>query len=804
MPFISSILNLYFRNVFFRSAARYLFVLVPFAIVAAILLQSSSVVTYPVGWERSFQLSPFNVAARNVDAHSIDDFIAVVYEGRAGAGQGIYASISFNAGDSFFPSVKVADAASKTELKPAVAVAPNGTISVVWDGFIESESTNRVFYSSSKDFGASWSSPRTLNLGTEKEVLPVIYYDKRGALHLFYHGNIGKTINIFHAVSPGGGEFKTGGSLIRRTSMRGEFLPSICVSDENLFIVWQGMEENLSDKLFFVSSSNYGASWSSPRQINVGARNSEVPSAVMHDGVIYVAYRAREERNWSIKMITSSDEGRSWDKAPLSVSTTPANCNSPVIGWAGGDIMILWYDNRSGRDKIYSRKYSIRDRTFMKEDEVSEARYDSRHPVVLPKGKKFLVFWEERNVVMAKQSDIVAEPPALYSDTNPTGRWSRLPYAEIRWRPRHDESGIAGYAVAMNERPDFNPLPVVNLNANVTKRRYNELNDGVSYFHIRAIDNAGNVSRTAHYKLMVSANPLPEPVIVSQTHQTGKPNPSHTADFTWNVAGMERVKGFNYSLSKDTISAPERFISDTKARFDDLEDGIYILKVAAVDKTNRQSRVSTYAFIVGTHADPDFYKKIAVIEDKGEKNRFGREKIKGTAGRAPSVSIKFPFDTGTAYGRDSFQVIIVSSNIDPSSIVGYSVYIDRDKQAVADRINAKRPVLEVQDLHSGEYYIGVKCKYARVINGATAYYWTKPYMAKIIIDIPLERSPIVYYAQRLLGDFPARFGLISLTFFGLTLMVTTLGFGKRIRFSAQRILFRIKIVFRLLFKKNEA
>ncbi len=801
MPFISSILDLYFRNIVFRKTARYLFVLIPVVIAAAILLHNDSVVTNPVGWERRFQVSPFNVAARNIDAHSIDTFIAVVYEGRTGAGQGIYTSISFNAGDSFLASAKITDTVSRTELNPSVAVSQKGTISVMWDTFVEGESTNRVFFSSSNDLGATWSPPKPLKLGTEKEMLPKIYYDDRGELHLFYHGSVGKTTNIFHAVSDGAGAFRTTGTLIPHTGMRGEFLPSICMWGGNFFVVWQGIEENLSGKLFFISSSNYGSSWSSPRRINTGATDSEVPSVVMHDGKLYVAYRSKGERNWSIKMITSSDEGRSWDTAPYAVSTTPSNCNSPVIGTAGNDVMILWYDNRSGRDKIYARKYSARDKTFMKEDEVSEAQYDSRHPVVLPKGKKFLVFWEERNVVMAKQTDISVEPPVVFSDTNPMEKWSRLPYADISWRPRRDESGIAGYAVAINDRPDFNPLPVINLNANITRRRYNELADGVLYFHIRAVDNAGNVSRTIHYKLMISANPLPEPVIASDTHQAGKANQSHTAAFSWNVAGIERVKGFYYSLSKDAVAEPNQFTSDLKARFDNLEDGNYFLNVAAVDKTNQLSRVSTYAFAVGSHIDPDFYKNIALLEKKPARRTIG---IKQYAWRAPEVSIKFPFDAGSPYGSDSFKALIVSNNISAGSIVGYSVYVDRKMRDISEHVNTKEPVIDVQDLHSGEYYIGVRVKYSRVINGAITYYWTKPYVARITIDIPLERSPLVYYAQRLLGKFPARIGLVSLTFFGIALVVTTLGFGKRIRFFAQGVLYRVKIMFTLLFKKNEA
>ena len=64
----------------------------------------------------------------------------------------------------------------------------------------------------------------------------------------------------------------------------------------------------------------------------------------------------------------------------------------------------------------------------------------------------------------------------------------------------------------------------MNLKPNVNEERIAEnLTDGVYYYHIRAVDDAQNFSRTIHYKLQLALNPLPGPVVVSPTHQQGKP-----------------------------------------------------------------------------------------------------------------------------------------------------------------------------------------------------------------------------------------------------------------------------------------
>lgn len=85
--FLSAIINLYFRYAFLRQIAWSIFVLAVFSIVAALVFQNTRVSTNPVGWERSFQVSSFNVVAKNVNVAYLGDVIVVSYEGRAAGGR---------------------------------------------------------------------------------------------------------------------------------------------------------------------------------------------------------------------------------------------------------------------------------------------------------------------------------------------------------------------------------------------------------------------------------------------------------------------------------------------------------------------------------------------------------------------------------------------------------------------------------------------------------------------------------------------------------------------------------------------
>src|SRR5208337_2823099 len=109
------------------------------------------------------------------------------------------------------------------------------------------------------------------------------------------------------------------------------------------------------------------------------------------------------------------------------------------------------------------------------------------------------------------------DPPVVTSRTHPEGQWSKNTDAIVEWTKPVDDSGIVGYATLVDKNPDTNPS-IQNLRYSASRSYVNNLDDGITYFHIRAIDGAGNMSRTVHYKLQVSSNPLAMPVIVSPTH----------------------------------------------------------------------------------------------------------------------------------------------------------------------------------------------------------------------------------------------------------------------------------------------
>jgi hypothetical protein len=336
---------------------------------------------------------------------------------------------------------------------------------------------------------------------------------------------------------------------------------------------------------------------------------------------------------------------------------------------------------------------------------------------------------------------------------------------------------------------DINPT-IQNINANITRRVIPSLEDGIVYFHIRAIDGSGNFSRTIHYRIQVSANPLPIPVVVSPTHKLGKAADSNTPKFKWAMDNTERLKGFLYNLSKDGGRPPDKFTTDFNTEFKDLEEGRYFFSLTAINKTNMKSRVAVYPFIVGKSGKID----IADLKDLGRKDITYKKK---PVVLKPEVAISFPFNLKESYNRKSFNAIIETKNLPERRILGYSILIGSQKNELRNRINHKSKIMNVEGLKSGVYTIGVKAKYFRIIRGKRKILWTAPYFRQIMVDIPPELSPVEYYTGIIIKKISDKSTIVISLIAGLMIFISVLGFGSKIVFFTKLLQYRFRALLRL-------
>jgi hypothetical protein len=764
-----------------------------FAIFSAIVFQSEDAVTDPVGWGKPKYISPAGVDAKNVSTDRRGNFIVSVYEGEVSSKRNIYASISFDSGISFIEPVLINSFESKINNNPRVSISSQGNIYVMWHLLSGEESESKIFYSFSEDMGATWSAPGEISFGLQLEMLPIPVFDNRDDLHIFFTAYRDGQFNLFHAIKKNKNEsFEAAKSIAAlKGNIRGAFFPTVKFDGRKGIIVWQSKEESFIDHLYSVGTDNFGQTWSRVNKITTGRHNNQAPSVEIHDDTAYLVYMDNSDKSWGIKLIRGYKMGERWDDEPLKVSETNANCYSPDITLGpDNELFIVWHDLRERGSRIFYRKYSTGSRELLPEIKLSVRNAAARNPAGIRTGRNLTLFWEESGRIVSNHTDASVPPPIVYSRTHRENVWSKRRDAVVEWRSPRDSSGIAGYAALVDNNPDSLPS-IQNYRYDVTKAYLNGLNDGVTYFHIRAIDGAGNMSRTVHYKIQVSSNPLAMPLVISPSHPENEKTMSGDAVFRWVVNDSRRLKGFLYSLEKDRSIKPDRLIKDFRIDFDNLEKGVYFFNIAAVSKTDQVSRVTTYSFIVGDEADfnEEYMKGLADkdfdMTDKKEKYRPAK----------PYLEVSFPFVEKSVYTKRSFTGIIRPVNIRRDLVEGYSLVLGADKKNPVNRINHNKDVIKFSDLKNGDYVFAVKARYYRFIRGRKQYFWTDPVFVSFTInvlpaDTPLDRF-YLEIAEKLKETKPAAVPLIVVLF--ITLVIW--GFGDKMGFYIKLMTYRIKLLF---------
>lgn len=752
------------------------------------------VVTYPVGWERSVVVTPYTLNVKSPFAVAKGNVVAVVFEGTEKNEHGIYVILSLNGGKDFLPPYKLSDIDPTVAVRPHVGISNNGHIACTWHNLVDSKS--KIFLTVSNDLGATWSKPVALSLMTDESMLSEVFYDNSGGLHVFYHGSVAGRLVLYHAFSPDELQFTRIDTIADiATEYRGIFFPAIVFEGDTIYIVFQARILSggiLSDDLFFVYSNNAGKSFSTPRRITTSPANDSSPSIVLHNDIIYCVYQNNEKRQWDVRLLKGYDKGRDWEKEPLLVTDINVDCFSPRIVVSSDDeLLIVWHDMRERYPAVFGRKLSLIDNSLTAEVRISDANVASseQFPVVIK--NQVLLFWNSNQRLLAKFSDISVLPPKVYSRTHPENEWSRQTNAIIEWEPPVDESGIAGYAVIYNDLPSFDPT-VQNIEGPIHKYVVPDLKDGVTYFHIRAIDKAGNYSRTIHYPLMVSSTPLPMPVISSPTHPEGAQVDSPVAVLQWTIDQKERLKGFYYAIAKDAIVEPSTFTTSDSVTLDSLQKGRYFFSIRPIDMTGMKGRMATYELVIGDvgKADAAYYERLA-------KGIPGTEELPEEIPGKPRIFypvVYFDIPFKEIYASSFYKFKLKPKNINEKNVYGYSVVLSSHKVVPPFIISHPTNEIMLTNVKPGTYTLTARMRYVYYQNGRALYKWSAPSYTTLVVKSAYT-SPLMHYAENLHTRIKDRQIIAIIYSLGMLCVVLVIGMSSRIAFSMNALWYRILRIF---------
>lgn len=678
----------------------------------------------PAGWSEKIRVTQKDAEVISYNFFSRGTLTAVAWYGTINKIRGVYVSISFNGGKSFFKSVRVSTIENLDQnqiINPQIAISDNGNMSVVWQNFLPDEPSYRIYYSESIDRGISWSSPDILSLTGEMQVLPLPFYDDKNLFHLIYHSLEGSQFSVYHTVKKDN-VYKTPIRIsLEKAQIRGAFFPAVVTDKSNIYVVWQGKDNTklLGDNLYYTRSDDYGKEWSVSRQITFGDQDDNAPQMIVHNSVLYLVFLNNMDSNWKVNFIKGFDYGAVWEEKPSVVYNTNIDCFAPFVYRAPDNrIGILWQINRDNRGTIYSSFYDLTEQKFSEAQQLTDdSTVVFKNPFAFVYNNQTLVLWNQLDSVSGIKSDIYASPPEVFSLTHPFGKWSQFETAEIKWKPVDDPSGIEGYAMIVNREPYFDPT-VVNLDSSATSASAPFLTDGISYFHIRAVDKAGNYSRTIHYPLLVSNSPLSVPRIRSLTHTEGESSQKRDAVFEWDMDDRVRTKGYYYSLTRNRAAEPKQFVEKTELEFKNLKDGRYFLTLRGIDKADNPGRIATYELVIGEteKLTPEEYEKIAlsVQKSEGDTGDFVRETDPGKP-----VERGYDYEELTIELRisnavsDSEKTVLAGFAADEDLVFSvksyyYAVYKNNE---VIDQGSSENGVIHFRNLSPGEYSVSVWGEY---------------------------------------------------------------------------------------------
>ena len=769
-------------------------VIISIGIYAGYRLFYEEVVTYPVGWERSVVVTPYTLKVKSPFAVSKGNVVAVVFEGTEKNEHGIYVILSLNGGKDFLPPYKLSDIDPTVAVRPHVAISNNGHIACTWHNLVDSKS--KIFITISNDLGATWTKPVALSLLTDESMLSEVFYDSTGGLHLFYHGSVGGRLILYHAFSPDELQFTRIDTIADiAKEYRGIFFPAIVFEGDSIYLVFQAKLLSggiLSDDLFFVYSNNAGKSFSSPKKITTSPANDSSPSILLHNDVIYCVYQNNEKRQWDVRLLRGYNRGKDWEQEPLSVTDINVDCYSPrIVAPSDDELLIVWHDMRERYPAVFGRKMSLIDNSLTAEVRISDANISSydQFPVIIK--RQVLLFWNSNDRLLAKFSDISVLPPKVYSRTHPENIWTRQTNAIIEWDPPVDESGIAGYAVIYNDIPTFDPT-VQNVEGPIRKYIVPDLKDGITYFHIRAIDKAGNYSRTIHYPLLVSSTPLPMPTVSSPTHPEATQVDNPVAVLQWTIDQKDRLKGFYYAIAKDAIVEPSTFTTADSVTLESLQKGRYFFSIRPVDMTNMKGRMATYEIVIGDvgKAEAAYYERLAKAVPQPEELP---EKVPGKVIiHYPMVLFNIPFKE--IYASSFFKFSLMPKNILPAQVLGYSVVVSPQKVVPPFIITHPTSEIMLTNVKPGTYTITARMRYVYYQNGKAVYKWSTPSFTTLVVKSAYT-SPLMSYAEHLHARIKDKQIVTVIYSLGMLCMVLAIGMSTRIAFSLNALWYRIFRIF---------
>ncbi len=413
---------------------------------------------------------------------------------------------------------------------------------------------NKVIYIKTSDNnGEKWSKPLKIGNKFFNPETPVMLFVK-DKMYIFYidHYNKKKEIFFIFSKDKSYNKFSIPGNLT--TTGKDSISPSVTFHDNKIFLIWSE-KGSYNYKLFYLTYNIKNNKWSLPGQVTSSSTGSLSPSVISWIEDVYLIWQQKkDQKTYDVMFNTYNIWDRDWKEA-VNISSGINNAYSPSIYNNEKNIFVVYQAKNNLQFDIYLSKYSFNEADWNIPVRLTDDLNIEHYPVLVPTIRDFYLFWYEKNknktdifylkskdglifnekynlsdsknnsrdfkVIYNLENDRLficwveknkglyftsddkfCPAPEIIQSTHSSNQWTLLRDVSFKWTIDNDPSGIESFAYMVDHKADTVPdiFIAVYLYNEIT---FNNLKDGLWYFHICAKDGVDNISKTIHHKIMI-------------------------------------------------------------------------------------------------------------------------------------------------------------------------------------------------------------------------------------------------------------------------------------------------------------
>lgn len=271
----------------------------------------------------------------------------VLFDNRDG-NQEIYYKSSSDTGLTWSADVRLTNNASNSQT-PRIVVSGT-SLHCVWQD--NRDGNYEVYYKRSTDNGATWGSDTRLTSNSNWSLFPTLAVSGSAVHLLWMDDRDGNRETYFKRSTDNGNTWSSDERLSNDADWT--WSPAIAAAGDTVHAVWYESDAggNLGKDIWYVRSTNAGATWNSAVNLTNDLGVSMGPCVGVSGSVVHVVWEDNRDGNYEIYGKRSTDNGASWGSDTRLTSNSAASTGSS-IDVSGPNAHLAWTDERDGNSEVY-------------------------------------------------------------------------------------------------------------------------------------------------------------------------------------------------------------------------------------------------------------------------------------------------------------------------------------------------------------------------------------------------------------------------------------------------------------------